>query len=133
MAKDLLVKTGDELEEVILEISNIEAEYAEKLAPLKERELELRATAVTGLAKKGLEMIRTTSGLVFVMVKGRVSHKVIKGREKDALDWAIKEFPGVLSIAAAKLNSVVRPMLTLPSFIERVQSEPHLSVRTTEE
>jgi hypothetical protein len=46
--------------------------------------------------------------------------------ESEAMSWAMKEYPGVLSIAAAKLSKVVQPMLEVPEFIERKEGEPHL-------
>lgn len=132
MAKDKLVKIGDELEEVALKISNMEVEFAEQVKPLRDREEELRDEAVKSLVGKGLDMIRTSSGLVFVLVKGRINHKIKKGMESDAIKWAIAEYPGILSIAAGQLNKVVQPMLNPPTFIERTQGNPHLSVKAGE-
>lgn len=125
MAKDKLATLADELEMNLYQQEELQA----IMKPLQEKEEIIRSEMVSGLLKKGLKFVRTSSGLGFGMVDGRVSYKVIKGREHEALDWAIKEFPGVLSIAAGKLNSVVQPMLNPPEFIERTQGEPHLAVQ----
>lgn len=129
MAKEKLVTLADELEEVMDKIEALKAE----MKPFEEREDEIRAELVKGLLKKGLSYVKTTSGMGFGMVAGKVSWKIKDGQEQTAIQWAIQEFPGLLSIAAAKLNKVVQPMLNPPKFIERKEGEPHLSVRTTEE
>ena len=129
MAKDKMITSADELEVVMEQIDALKAQ----LEPLQAQEDAIRATLVKSLVAKGLQFVKTTSGLAFGLVKGRVSYKVREGKEPEAIAWAIKEFPGLLTIGAAKLNKVVQPMLTPPSFIERTEGVPHLSVRTSEE
>lgn len=129
MAKNKLVILADELEEVMDKIEALKAD----IKSLEEREDEIRAELVKGLLKTGLSYVKTTSGMGFGMVAGRVSWKVKDGQEQQAIQWAIAEFPGLLSIASAKLNKVVQPMLNPPEFVERKEGEPHLAVRTTED
>lgn len=129
MAKEKLMTLGDELEEIQTEIIGVKAQLNE----LQEREDALYGEIMPLMDKKGLEMFRTKSGMTYFIVKGRVSYKVKKGMENEAREWAVKEYPGIITLAAAKLNAVVQPMLNPPAFIERVEGEPHLSVRTTEE
>lgn len=128
MAKDNLVKSADALEAIMEEIEILKA----KLIPLEEEEEKLRGNIVKNLLKSGLQYCKTTSGLGFGLVKGRVSYKVKEGKEQEAMLWAINEYPSVLNISAAKLGKVVQPMITPPAFIERTEGEPHLAVRTTE-
>jgi hypothetical protein len=126
MAKAKVLSLADELELVMERI----AEREEELKPLKEREDEIRTQLCDLLLKQGLQFVKTSSGLAFGLVKGRVSFKVVKGREDEAIRWAVKEYPSILSIAAAKLNKVVQPMLELPEFIERTEGDPYLAVRS---
>lgn len=128
MAKDKLVTLGDSLEEVMDRIEALKAE----LKPLLEQEEVIREDMTKGLLKKGLRYVKTSSGLAFGLVSGKTSFKVKQGKEKEALDWAMVQFPGILSITASKLNAVVKPMLTPPEFIERFDAPPHLAVRAQE-
>lgn len=120
--------SADALEQILDQIAEVEA----ILKPLKEKEDEIRDELVLTMQKKGYDSIRTTSGLGFVIVKGRVSFKVKDGKEQDAIAWALDKFPSIVTLAAAKLNKVAQPLMELPEFIERTQGEPHLSVRSTE-
>jgi hypothetical protein len=129
MATPKDIQLATKLEKVMEQIEFIKAE----LQPLQEREEELRKELTAYLLQVGREFTRTSSGLGFGIVKGRVTYSVKKGMEDTALAWAVAEYPAVLTIAAAKLNAVVRPMLEVPEFIVRKEGEPHLSVRTTEE
>lgn len=124
------IRLANELEQVMDEI---EAKKAE-LAPLEEREAEIRKELCDYLRQVGRDYTRTSSGLGFGIVKGRVTYTIKKGigmREK-AVQWAMKEYPGILSISAADLNKVAAPMFELPDFIERKEGAPHLTVKTTE-
>lgn len=128
LRKNKLLADADELEDIIGRRQELE----DQLKTIKEYEDQLRESIVKDLLKKGLQYCKTTSGLGFGMVKGKVSYKVKDGKEQEAIQWAIQEFPGLLSISASKLGKVVQPMMSPPEFIERKQSEPHLSVRVTE-
>jgi hypothetical protein len=125
MAKVKVLSLADELELAMEKIAGKE----EELRPLKEHEEKIRGELCGLLIKQGVQFVKTSSGLSFGLVKGRVMFKVMKGREVEAIQWAIKEYPAILSIAAAKLNRVAQPMLELPEFIERTEGEPHLAVR----
>lgn len=127
--KDKLQTLADELEDIM----DKKAEVEEVLRPIEEREAEIRKELAQGLIAKGFQYIKTTSGLGFGIVKGRVMYAVKDGREHEAMQWATENFPGVLTISAARLNKVVQPMLNVPEFIERKEGLPHLSVRTTNE
>lgn len=129
MAKDKILSLADELEEVMHNIDVME----ESILPFKKREEEIREELVKSLLKKGLEYVRTSSGLSFGLVSGRVTFKVKKGKEQQALKWALEEYPSIVSLTAAKLNKVAQPMLDLPDFLERTAGEPHLAVRTNNE
>lgn len=129
MKKDKLVVDADDLEAVMDQIEALKAE----LKPLEEKEDAIRADLTKGLLSKGMQFIKTTSGMSFGLVKGRVMFKIKDGQEQVALEWALAEYPSIVSIAAAKLNKVVQPMLNPPSFVVRTEGEPHLSVRTQED
>lgn len=131
MAKNKLVKMGDELESV--------RDYIEtKKAELKELELAeevLYKGLLESMDKQGIEAIRISSGLTFIKIKGRVSFSFKKGHENEGIKWAIENYPAILSVSAPKLSKVVQPMLDteLPEFVERKQGEAYLSVRQNEE
>ena len=110
-----------------------EAELQAELDPIQQEIEDVRTELTKYLLSIGREYTRTTSGLGLGIVRGRVTFAVKKGMEDIALEWAKKEYPAILSIAAAKLNKVVQPLMELPEFIERKQGEPHLSVRASEE
>lgn len=128
MKKDSLVVMGDSLEEVETKIDELKA----AMEPLEEQAKLMRGAMVAELQSRGIDYMKTTSGYAYGIVSGRVSYKVKMGMENDAIKWAMAEFPGILSIAAAKLSKVVQPMLKMPDFIERTQGEPHLAVRSQE-
>lgn len=124
---------ADELEQVTDQIEEIKAE----LDPLEEREKEIRAELCESLIKKGLQYVRTTSGMGYGITKGRVTYGIKKGiglRAK-AVEWAVQNYPSILTISAADLGTVVGPMMPaqVPDFVERRESPPHLSVRTNEQ
>jgi uncharacterized coiled-coil DUF342 family protein len=124
------IELANELEEVMDERTEIEAQ----LAPLKEREEAIRAELTQYLQKVGREYTRTSSGLGLGLVKGRVTYAIRKlpGAREEAVKWAMKEYPGILTISSADLNKVAAPLMELPEFIERKTGEAYLSVRTTE-
>lgn len=129
MAKDKLQTLADQLEQVMDSRAELEAQ----LQPIKDIEESIRAELLAAMAKKGYKSISATSGLGWTVVNGRVSHSIKKGMEAQAIEWATENYPSILSIAAPKLNKVVQPMLELPTFIERKQGEPYLSVRSNED
>lgn len=131
MARDKMQTLADELEEVMEQIE----EVACAMQPLQQREQEIRTELTEGLLKKGYKYIKTTSGLGFGIVAGRVSHAIKKfpGSREKAVQWAQEHYPAILSISGADLNKVAIHLAELPSFIERKEGQPHLSVRTTEE
>jgi hypothetical protein len=128
-AKTKLQALADALESNM----EVQAELEAQLAPYKEQEEELRAEICEELVKRGLQYVKTTSGLGYGLVKGRVTFAIKKGMEDAGIKWALEAYPSILTVSAAKLNKVVQPMMELPEFIERKEGEPHLSVRTTEE
>ena len=125
------IELANELETVMHQ----RAEVEELLAPIKEREEAIRAELTQYLQKVGRDYTRTSSGLGLGIVKGRITYAIRKlpGMKEAAVQWAMKEYPAILTISAADLNKVVAPLMALPEFIERKEGEPHLSVRTTEE
>lgn len=129
MAKDKLQQLADELEEVMDFRSRMEAE----IAPIKEREEKIRELLTQSLLKKGFKYVKTTSGLGFGIVDGRKTYTIVKGREQEAIQWAQKDFPGLLAINKPDLAKVLKPMLTIPEFFEEKVGEPHLSVRNNED
>lgn len=127
--KNKLQILADELEDILDKREEVEA----LLEPIKEKEAEIRGELVNGMLKQGFKFIRTESGLAFGITDGRTTFKVKKGAEEEAIKWAQENFPSLLSLASAKLNQVVKPMLNPPPFLEKVEGEPFLSVRTTEQ
>lgn len=119
----------DELENNL----TVQDELKDTLDPLQVREKELRALIVIEAVKRHEKYPTTSSGFGFVVKDGRVSYKVRKGKEHEALKYLMEVFPGVLAPSAAKLNDVMQPMLTLPTFIERIENAPTLAIRTTEQ
>ncbi len=119
---------ADELEKVLDQKAEIEA----VLKPIKEREEYLREELAVLMWKKNKDDVATTSGLWWHLNKGRVSFKVKRGMENDALQWAMKEYPSVLSFTAAKLNAVVMPMLNPPPFFDRINGDPYVAISKTE-
>lgn len=128
MARNKLQILADELEAVLDQKAEVDA----LLIPIKEREDKIREDLVKGMLKQGFKFIRTDSGLSFGVTDGRTTFKVKKGMEPIAIQWAQENYPGLLSLASAKLNQVVKPMLQPPEFLERIEGEPFLSVRSTE-
>lgn len=128
MAKIKELTLADELEQNLYQQEELQI----ILKPLKEKEDAIRAELVTSMLKKGLKFIRTESGLAFGITPGRVTFKVKPGKEQEAIVWAQENYPSILSLASAKLNSVVKPMLKIPAFLDRVEGESFLSVRTQE-
>lgn len=128
MAKDILAKSADELETVLDQIEEVKA----LLKPLEEKEEQIRADLLARLLTKGLKYVKTTSGLAFGVTDGRTTFKVKKGMEPLAIQWAQENYPGLLSLASAKLNQVVKPMLHPPGFLEHTIGAPFLSVHSTE-
>lgn len=125
--KNKLQMLADELEDILDKKAEVEA----LLDPIKEKEDEIRAELVTGMLKQGFKFLKTTSGLSFGVTDGRVTFKVKSGMEPLAIKWASENYPGILSLASAKLNAVVKPMLHQPEFIERVEGSPFLTIRST--
>lgn len=128
MAKDTLQKLADELEETMRKREDIE----EQLEPIKEYEEQIREKLAKGLLQKGFKYIKTTSGIGFGIIDGRKTYIVKKGYEQEALEWAKKEYPSVLSISKTDLGKVLKPMLSLPEFFEEKVGEPYLAVRKAE-
>lgn len=118
----------DELESNL----TLQDEIQSELDPLQNREKELRGAIVQEALLRGEKHPTTSSGLVFVVKDGRVSYKVRFGKQDEALRYFMENFPGVLAPSAAKVNDVMAPMLTLPTFIERVEGTPTLSLSKTE-
>lgn len=129
MAKDKLVAYADALEACL----DVQAELEEQLAPYKAEEEKLRAEIVASLLKSGLDWCRTSSGLSFGLVDGKTSFPIKEGREQEAIAYAQKNYPATLSIAMAKWNKIMKPLMELPDFVERRQAGKHLSVRTVED
>lgn len=129
MAKNKLVTKGDELEGVRDLIESKKAELKE----LEDAEEILYKELLDNMDKQGIEAIRITSGLTFVKIKGRVSFAFKKGHENEGIQWAMQNYPAILSVSAPKLSKVVQPMLNIPEFVERKQGEPYLSVRQNED
>lgn len=127
------IQLANQLEEVMDLRARVEAEYAEHINPLIEKEEQLREDLLKVFIKNRLQHTRSYSGLGFVLVKGKVSVKIKKGRESDALKWAIEEYPSILQPASAKLTKVALPLAELPDFLERVEGEPHIAVRQNED
>lgn len=124
---------ANQLEEVLDLREKVAAEFAEIDTPLAEKEAKIREELLKVFIKNRLQHTRADSGLGFVLVKGKVSIKIKKGREADALKWAMQEYPSILQPAAAKLTKVALPMVELPEFLERTQGEPHIAVRANED
>lgn len=125
--KDDLVKWGDKLEDVQSRIEEVKAE----LKDLEAEETALYEKIMPNMKSRGLQSVTTTSGLTFYLNPGRVSFGISKmpGAKEEAVKWAMENFPGVLTIGAADLSKVCKPMLELPPFLERKQGEEYLSVR----
>lgn len=126
MAKDKLQLAADRLEQVLDQIAEVEAE----LDPLKEEEKLIREELMIGMEKKGYKFVKTTSGLGFG-VQERKTLSIKEGMEKDALEWAKKDYPHILTIAKPMMNKILKPMLELPSFIEESVTK-YISVRSSE-
>lgn len=131
MAKDKLTILGDALESVM----HTKDTLKEQMEALEQQEEEIRAQLIKGLLSKGIQFIKTTSGLAFGVVQGRKTFPIKKGMEGEALSWVQKNYPAALSVSAAKLTKILKPMLPsqLPDFVEEKVGEPHLSVRGSEE
>lgn len=125
------IQLANELEQIMDERAALEAQ----LAPLKEREEAIRAELTIYLQSVGRDYTRTSSGLGLGLVKGRVTYAIKKlpGMKEQAVKWAQEHYPSILTIGAADLNKVAAPLMELPSFLERKEGEPHLSVRNTED
>lgn len=126
--KPTLKELADELEKVLDQKTEVEA----VLKPIKDREDYLREELAVMMWKKNKDDVDTTSGLRWHLNKGRVSFKVKKGMDADALDWAMKEYPSILSFTAAKLTAVVMPMLNPPPFFDRIEGDPFVAISKTE-
>lgn len=128
MAKSKIQTLADELEIVL----NQKMEIEQILDPVKEKEADLRLQLALAMWKGNKDDIDTSTGLRWHLNKGRVSFKVKKGMEKEALDWAMKDYPSLLSLTAAKVNAVVTPMLNPPMFFDRVDGDPYVAISKTE-
>lgn len=129
MAQQLkLQRLADGLEETVEMRQRIEAE----LKPIQEREDAQRADLIKELFRVGFDYVKTTSGKGFGIVRGKKTYTIVKGREQDAITWAQKEYPAVLSINKADLGKVLKPMLKIPDFFEEKIGEPHLQVRSAD-
>lgn len=128
MKKTKLQLLADALESCM----DVQAELEAQILPYKEQEEHLRAEICQEMIAKGLQYVKTTSGLAYGLVKGRTIFGFKKGMEDAGIKWAMEHNPAILTVSAAKLNTVVKPMLELPDFIERKEGEAHLAVRTSE-
>lgn len=126
LQKDELVELGDELEVVQDAIEGKKAELKE----LQDLEDKLYGEILPNMQGRGLDMVRTSSGLTYILVSGRKTFTIKKGMEQTAITWAQTNFPGILSINKSDLAKVLKPMLEVPAFFEEKVGEPHLSVRT---
>ncbi len=133
MATPKHIELANQLEEVLDLRAKVAAEFAEIDSPLAEKEEKLREDLLKVFIKNKLQHTRADSGLGFVLTKGKVSIKIKKGREADALKWALEEYPSILQPAAAKLTKVALPMVALPDFLERVEGNPHITIRQNED
>lgn len=133
MAQPKHITLANQLEEVLDLKERVEAEFAEHLDPLIEKEAQLRKALLEVFIKNKIKHTQADSGLGFVLVKGKVGIKIKKGREADALKWALEEYPSILQPSSAKLTRVALPMVELPDFLERTEGEPHIAVRTNED
>lgn len=127
--KDKLVALADALESCM----DVRAELASQDLPYKEQEEKLRAEIVQELLSKGLQYVKTTSGLGFGMVRGRTTYDIRQGREQEAIKWALEQYPSLLTISKGDLGKVIKPMLNPPDFVEKKQGDPHLKVSTNED
>lgn len=126
MKKDKLVVLANSLEQAMDELAEAEA----AITPIKERVESIREELLTNLTKRGLKFAKTDSGLGFG-VQERKTLSIKEGMEADALAWAQKEYPHILTVAKPAMNKILKPMLQLPAFIEESITR-YLSVRTTE-
>lgn len=126
--KDALQKTADELEKVLDQKEEILA----LLAPFEEKEKELRGTLLETMKKKGYKYVSATSGMGWGITAGRKTFGIKKGMEEVAMQWALKDFPNILTISSPKLTQIVKPMLTPPDFVEEKVGEDFLTVRQNE-
>lgn len=126
--KDAMQQLADDLEKNLDQQEEIKA----LLAPFQEKEKEIRVSLIETMQKKGWKFARATSGLGFGITQGRKTYGIIKGMEEKSMEWATKNFPSILTISAAKLAQVVKPMLELPDFVEEKLGEPFLTVRQQE-
>lgn len=126
--KDKLQQLADDLENNLDQQEEIQV----VLIPYQEKEKEIRAELMQTMQQKGWKFARATSGLGFGITLGRKTFAVKKGMEETALEWAKTNFPSILTLSAAKLAQVVKPMLELPAFVEEKVGEPFLSVRQQE-
>lgn len=132
MSKKKIQELADQLEQVTNKHSEAKQACAEILDPLKEQEELLREELAVAMYKENHDDIDTSTGLRWHLNKGRVSFKVKKGCEKEALDWAMKDYPSLLSLTAAKVNTVVAPMLNPPLFFDRIDGDPYVAISRTE-
>jgi hypothetical protein len=128
MAKNKLQILADELVTVLYQRAEVEV----ALKPIKDREEYLREELAVQMWKKGEDDVATSSGLSWHLNKGRVSFKIKKGMEGEALNWAMENYPSLLSLTAAKVNAVVMPMLNPPPFFDRVEGDPYIAISKTE-
>lgn len=126
--KDALQQTADELEKVLDQMEEIQA----LLTPFKEKETELRAKLLDTMKKKGYKYVSATSGLGWGITHGRRTYTIKKGMEETAMQWALNDFPAILTISSAKLAQIVKPMLTPPDFVEEKIGDDFLTVRQNE-
>lgn len=131
MAKNILQTLADELEEVMDKRDNLRAEFEEQDTPLKEREEQIRLELMEDMTKRGWKFVKTTSGMGFG-VNERTTLSIKEGAEKEAVEWAKENYEHILTVKKPELNKILKPMLEMPKFIERVVTR-YLSVRTTEE
>lgn len=119
---------ANELEQTL----NQRAEIEQLLVPVIVKEKELRQELAVVLEKVPEEFVLTETGLGFGLVRGKTSFKVMRGKENEALQWAIKKYPSILSINATKFTTVIKPMLKAPSFVERYEAPSHVAIKGTE-
>lgn len=128
---DTLTYLANELERVM----EAQEEFKAALEPFKKREEEIREAAIKELKARGHKSTKTDSGLTFVLVDGRITYgiKKVPGMKEAAVKYFMENNPNVLTIGAADLAKVVKPMLTLPEFVEKKEGAPFLQVRGAEE
>lgn len=126
--KDALQQTADELEKVLDQIEELQA----LMIPFKDKETELRTKLLDTMKKKGYKYVSATSGLGWGITHGRHTYTIKKGMEETAMQWALNDFPAILTISSAKLAQVVKPMLTPPEFVEEKIGDDFLTVRQNE-